>query len=149
MSSKRIIVTAGEPAGIGPDLVLALSAQDWPHQLVVCADKALLAQRATQLGIQVKLLDYQRDNPVQAQQAGTLLVEHIPLAEPVVAGQLNPANGHYVLKTLERAAKGCMNGEFDAIVTGPVHKGVINRAGVAFSGHTEFFLLNSQKLPSS
>ncbi len=75
----------GEPAGIGPDLVLALSAQDWPHQLVVCADKALLAQRATQLGIQVKLLDYQRDNPVQAQQAGTLLVEHIPLAEPVVA----------------------------------------------------------------
>ncbi|GHX66276.1 4-hydroxythreonine-4-phosphate dehydrogenase PdxA [Vibrio cholerae] len=144
MSSKRIIVTAGEPAGIGPDLVLALSAQDWPHQLVVCADKALLAQRAAQLGIQVKLLDYQRDNPVQAQQAGTLLVEHISLAEPVVAGQLNPANGHYVLKTLERAAKGCMNGEFDAIVTGPVHKGVINRAGVAFSGHTEFFAEQSK-----
>ncbi|EGQ7640767.1 4-hydroxythreonine-4-phosphate dehydrogenase PdxA [Vibrio cholerae] len=144
MSSKRIIVTAGEPAGIGPDLVLALSAQDWPHQLVVCADKALLTQRAVQLGIQVKLLDYQRDNPVQAQQAGTLLVEHIPLAEPVVAGQLNPANGHYVLKTLERAAKGCVNGEFDAIVTGPVHKGVINRAGVAFSGHTEFFAEQSK-----
>ncbi|KQA17146.1 4-hydroxythreonine-4-phosphate dehydrogenase PdxA [Vibrio metoecus] len=139
MSNKRIIVTAGEPAGIGPDLVLALSAQDWPHQLVVCADKTLLAERAEQLGIHVKLLDYQHNNPVQPQQAGTLLVEHIPLAEPVSAGQLNPANGHYVLKTLERAAKGCMNGEFDAIVTGPVHKGVINRAGVTFSGHTEFF----------
>lgn len=139
MSNKRIIVTAGEPAGIGPDLVLALSAQDWSHQLVVCADKTLLAERAEQLGIHVKLLDYQHNNPVQPQQAGTLLVEHIPLAEPVSAGQLNPANGHYVLKTLERAAKGCMNGEFDAIVTGPVHKGVINRAGVTFSGHTEFF----------
>ncbi len=78
--------------------MLALSAQDWPHQLVVCADKALLAHRATQLGIQVKLLDYQRDNPVQTQQAGTLLVEHISLADPVVAFQLNPANGHYVIK---------------------------------------------------
>jgi 4-hydroxythreonine-4-phosphate dehydrogenase len=73
------------------------------------------------------------------QKAGTLLVDHIPLAEPVIAGELNPANGHYVLNTLERAATGCMQGEFDAVVTGPVHKGIINRAGVAFSGHTEFF----------
>ncbi len=139
MSSKRIIVTAYEPAGIGPDLVLALSAQDWPHQLVVCADKALLAQRATQLGIQVKLLDYQRDNPVQAQQAGTLLVEHIPLAEPVVVGQLNPANGHYVLKTLERAAKGCMNGEFDAIVTKPCAQGGDQPCGGGFQRSYRIF----------
>ncbi len=139
MTIKRIVVTAGEPAGIGPDLVLALSTADWAHQLVVCADKAMLAERAIALGIEVELLDYQAGTTPQPQKAGTLVVDHVAAAVPVVAGQLNEKNGHYVLKTLERAALGCMNNEFDAIVTGPVHKGVINRAGVAFSGHTEFF----------
>jgi 4-hydroxythreonine-4-phosphate dehydrogenase len=139
MTVKRIIVTAGEPAGIGPDLVLALSKESWAHQIVVCADKTLLKQRANELEIDVDLLDYNPQSLPTAQKAGALIVDHIPLAESVIAGELNEANGHYVLKTLERAALGCMNGEFDAIVTGPVHKGVINRAGVAFSGHTEFF----------
>ncbi|MGD8118309.1 4-hydroxythreonine-4-phosphate dehydrogenase PdxA [Vibrio sp. TRT 29B02] len=139
MSVKRIIVTAGEPAGIGPDLVLAQSKESWAHQIVVCADKFMLAERAKQLNIDVELIDYQSESPIIPQQAGSLVVDHIPLTNPAVAGKLDEANGHYVLKTLERAALGCMNGEFDAIVTGPVHKGVINRAGVAFSGHTEFF----------
>ncbi|MCE7616808.1 4-hydroxythreonine-4-phosphate dehydrogenase PdxA [Vibrio fluvialis] len=139
MAIKRIVVTAGEPAGIGPDLVLALSTEDWTHQLVVCADKQMLAQRAETLGIQVTLLDYDASVEPKPQQAGTLVVDHVPATTQVVAGQLDESNGHYVLKTLERAAAGCMNDEFDAIVTGPVHKGVINRAGVAFSGHTEFF----------
>ncbi|UUM30273.1 4-hydroxythreonine-4-phosphate dehydrogenase PdxA [Vibrio japonicus] len=139
MTVKRIIVTAGEPAGIGPDLVLALSKDNWAHQIVVCADKHMLQERANQLNIEVNLIDYDAASKAVSQQAGSLIVEHIPLAEQTVAGTLNEANGHYVLKTLERAALGCMNGEFDAIVTGPVHKGVINRAGVAFSGHTEFF----------
>ncbi|MCG6382709.1 4-hydroxythreonine-4-phosphate dehydrogenase PdxA [Vibrio fluvialis] len=139
MAIKRIVVTAGEPAGIGPDLVLALSNEDWTHQLVVCADKQMLAQRAETLGIQVTLLDYDASAEPKPQQAGTLVVDHVPVTTQVVAGQLDESNGHYVLKTLERAAAGCMNDEFDAIVTGPVHKGVINRAGVAFSGHTEFF----------
>lgn len=139
MKIKRIVVTAGEPAGIGPDLVLALSKEDWTHQIVVCADKNMLAERATALGINVELLDYNAELTPQPQKAGTLVVDHIATAVPVVAGQLDEQNGHYVLKTLERAALGCMNNEFDAIVTGPVHKGVINRAGVAFSGHTEFF----------
>lgn len=139
MTVKRIVVTAGEPAGIGPDLVLALSKQDWDHQLVVCADKSLLTQRAEQLGIEVELHDYLAGSTPQPQKAGSLVVDHIAMNAPCIAGQLNESNGHYVLKTLERAALGCMNDEFDAIVTGPVHKGVINRAGVAFSGHTEFF----------
>ncbi|MBW3697205.1 4-hydroxythreonine-4-phosphate dehydrogenase PdxA [Vibrio sp. T187] len=139
MTIKRIVVTAGEPAGIGPDLVLALSQESWPHQIVVSADKRMLAERAELLGITVELLDYDASQPAQAQSAGTLVVQDIPLAEASVAGTLNEANGHYVLNTLESAAIGCMNDEFDAIVTGPVHKGVINRAGVAFSGHTEFF----------
>ncbi len=139
MTVKRIIVTAGEPAGIGPDLVLALSKDSWAHQIVVCADKTMLQERAKQLNIDVNLIDYDAQSQPKAQQAGSLIVDHVPLAQATVTGQLNEANGHYVLKTLERAALGCMNGEFDAIVTGPVHKGVINRAGVAFSGHTEFF----------
>lgn len=139
MTVKRIIVTAGEPAGIGPDLVLALSKDSWAHQIVVCADKTMLLERAKQLNIDVNLIDYDAQSQPKAQQAGSLIVDHVPLAQATVTGQLNEANGHYVLKTLERAALGCMNGEFDAIVTGPVHKGVINRAGVAFSGHTEFF----------
>ncbi|XAW89785.1 4-hydroxythreonine-4-phosphate dehydrogenase PdxA [Vibrio sp. CDRSL-10 TSBA] len=139
MTIKRIVVTAGEPAGIGPDLVLALSQEDWSHQLVVCADKSVLAERAKLLGLDVTLLDYDAAAPASPQRAGTLVVDHIAVSEPVTAGQLNEANGRYVLNTLERAAAGCMNDEFDAIVTGPVHKGVINRAGVAFSGHTEFF----------
>ncbi|CAH0541534.1 4-hydroxythreonine-4-phosphate dehydrogenase PdxA [Vibrio marisflavi] len=139
MTVKKIIVTAGEPAGVGPDLTLALSQQNWPHQVVICADKNMLAERANVLGIQVELVDYNSQAQPTAQQAGSLVVEHIPVSEPVESGILNEENGSYVLKTLERAAAGCMSGEFDAIVTGPVHKGVINRSGVAFSGHTEFF----------
>lgn len=139
MTIKRIIVTAGEPAGIGPDLVLALSQENWTHQIIICADKTMLAERARLLGINVDLLDYHADQPITAQKAGSLFVDHIPLDAPSAAGKLNPDNGLYVLKTLERTALGCMSGEFDAVVTGPVHKGVINRAGVPFSGHTEFF----------
>ena len=139
MTIKRIVVTAGEPAGIGPDLVLALSKQSWPHQIVVSADKDLLEQRAKQLDINVQLIDYDAEALPTPQQAGSLIVDHIALNVPAIAGQLDEKNGHYVLETLERAALGCMNGEFDAIVTCPVHKGVINRAGVAFSGHTEYF----------
>ncbi len=139
MTVKKIVVTAGEPAGIGPDLVLALSKESWAHQIVVCADKEMLRQRAELLGINVHLQDYDPTQSATPQQAGTLIVDHIPLAQNTTAGELNEANGHYVLNTLERAALGCMEDEFDAIVTGPVHKGVINRAGVAFSGHTEFF----------
>ena len=119
MTTKRIVITAGEPAGIGPDLTLALSQESWPHQLVVCADKNLLAERAELLGIEVELLDYDAAAPKQPQRSGTLVVKHIPLAQSAVAGQLNEANGHYVLNTLETAAIGCMNDEFDAIVTGP------------------------------
>jgi 4-hydroxythreonine-4-phosphate dehydrogenase len=139
MTVRRIAVTAGEPAGIGPDLVLALSAQNWEHQIIVLADKNMLERRALQLNIDVKLIDYDAHNKPAPQKSGTLIVEHLPVSVDVVAGVLNESNGDYVLKTLERAAHGCMNNEFDAIVTGPVHKGVINRSGVAFSGHTEFF----------
>lgn len=104
MTTKRIVITAGEPAGIGPDLTLALSQESWPHQLVVCADKTLLAERAKLLGIKVEFLDYDATAAKEPQRSGTLVVKHVPLSESTIAGQLNEANGHYVLNTLETAA---------------------------------------------
>ncbi|RUO20391.1 4-hydroxythreonine-4-phosphate dehydrogenase PdxA [Aliidiomarina iranensis] len=136
---QRIAVTPGEPAGIGPDLILALAQQAWPVELVVCADKQLIAERAAALNLPIKLLDYAADEPAKPQAAGTLTVCHIPLYEPATAGLLNEANGHYVIDTLYRASQGNISGEFAAIATGPVHKGIINQAGIAFSGHTEYF----------
>ncbi|MEZ9526938.1 4-hydroxythreonine-4-phosphate dehydrogenase PdxA [Enterovibrio norvegicus] len=139
VNPQRIAITPGEPAGIGPDLVLALAHDEWAHELVICGNKDMLAQRAKLLGLDVTLVDYNPDAAPKAHTPGTLVVCDEPLDAEVIAGQLNEANGKYVLNTLSRAAEGNMQGEFAAVVTGPVHKGVINRSGVSFSGHTEFF----------
>ncbi|KFX05227.1 4-hydroxythreonine-4-phosphate dehydrogenase [Pectobacterium betavasculorum] len=138
-NTLRVVITPGEPAGIGPDLVVALAQQAWPVELVICADPDLLLTRALQLSMPLTLRDYQSGQPAQPQQAGSLTI--LPIAAPatVIAGQLNVANSAYVVETLARACDGCLNGEFAALVTGPVHKGIINDAGVSFSGHTEFF----------
>ncbi|MGF1700682.1 4-hydroxythreonine-4-phosphate dehydrogenase PdxA [Photobacterium makurazakiensis] len=140
---NRIAITPGEPAGIGPDLVLSLAQQDWPHQLVICANAQVMVERAATLGLPIEVIQYDATLPAQPHKAGTLVVANHDLAAPVVAGELNDKNGHYVLHTLTQAAEGCMSGEFAAVVTGPVHKGAINRAGVSFSGHTEFFAQQS------
>jgi 4-hydroxythreonine-4-phosphate dehydrogenase len=133
----RIALTAGEPAGIGPDLLIALAQQPHQAQLIAIADADLLAQRAAQLGLPLRLSPWQPGQTTAAR-AGELFIAPVPLIAPVTAGTLNPANARYVLATLERAIDGCQSGEFDAMVTAPVHKGVINDAGIAFSGHTEF-----------
>ncbi|MGL5325415.1 MAG: 4-hydroxythreonine-4-phosphate dehydrogenase PdxA, partial [Aeromonas sp.] len=143
MSCRRLAVTPGEPAGIGPDLVLQIAQQDWPHQLVVIADPALLRERATLLGLPIELEPYDAAAPARPQRAGTLTVCPVSLGAPVIPGELNEGNGAYVLATLQRACDGNMSGEFAAVVTGPVHKGIINQAGVSFSGHTEFFAQQS------
>ncbi|TCP15222.1 4-hydroxythreonine-4-phosphate dehydrogenase [Crenobacter luteus] len=135
MDAAPIAITAGEPAGVGPDLLLALASRPAGRRRVLVADRGLLAARARQLGRVVKLVDYRRD---AAPEAGALEVLHVPLAAPAVAGRLDPANGRYVLDTLDVAIAGCLSGEFAAMVTAPVHKGVINEAGVPFSGHTEY-----------
>jgi 4-hydroxythreonine-4-phosphate dehydrogenase len=134
----RIAITPGEPAGIGPDLIAALATQDWPAELVIIGDKSLLAERAGQPGADLQLENYTADREPAASIAGHLKALHIDLSAPVTAGDLNPANSPYVLDTIRRACDGCMTGEFAAMVTGPVHKGVINEGGIAFSGHTEF-----------
>lgn len=131
----RIAVTSGEPAGIGPELCLRLAEQPGEPHPVVLADRSLLAERAAALGLSLTLRDYRADLPAQP---GTLDVLHVPLAAPAVAGQLNAANGPYVLALLDRALAGCQSGEFAAMATAPVHKGVINQAGVPFTGHTEY-----------
>lgn len=139
MNTKRIVITPGEPAGIGPDLVLSLAEQDWPVQLVLMADPELLRARAAQRNISVEIQQYHPEAPTIPQPAGILTVSPVSLNTTAEPGTLNSQNGLYVLETLRRAAQGCLSGEFDALVTGPVHKGVINDAGVHFSGHTEFF----------
>ncbi|WP_370553062.1 4-hydroxythreonine-4-phosphate dehydrogenase PdxA [Edwardsiella tarda] len=136
---RRIVITPGEPAGIGADLIVLLAQHAWPVELVVCADPVLLLARARLLGAPLTLRDYDPHLPAQAQQPGSLTVLPVPLEGDVVPGMLNVANGQYVVATLARACDGCLNGEFAALVTGPVHKGIINDAGVPFTGHTEFF----------
>jgi 4-hydroxythreonine-4-phosphate dehydrogenase len=120
-----IAVTSGEPSGIGPDLcALVGAAESLPGvNLVILGDHDVIATRARAHGIDVARLQ----------------IEHHATTAPVIAGQLNAANSRYVLALLNRAAAGCMSGEFDAVVTAPVHKGVIIDAGFAFSGHTEYF----------
>ncbi|MGY3865760.1 4-hydroxythreonine-4-phosphate dehydrogenase PdxA [Aeromonas bivalvium] len=139
MTCQRLAITPGEPAGIGPDLVLDIARRDWPHQLVVIASPELMQRRAKALGLEIALLPYDPAQPARPQRAGTLTLCPVALGAPEQAGQLDEANGAYVLATLQRACDGNMNGEFAAVVTGPVHKGIINQAGVSFSGHTEFF----------
>lgn len=128
-----LVITSGEPAGIGPDLCLQLAAETQPP--VVIADKSLLQQRAAQLGIAVRLHDYLPGQPLRHD---ALNVLHVPLAHLAAAGKLDSANATYVLAMLRRAEQGCTCGEFAGMVTAPVHKGVINDAGIPFTGHTEF-----------
>lgn len=130
-----IAVTSGEPAGIGPELCLHLATHAGAARPVVLGDRQLLAARAAALGMTVGLRDYAPGNVVEP---GVLDVLHMPLAEPSIAGQLNVANGAYVLALLDRALAGCRSGEFAAMATAPVHKGVINQTGVHFTGHTEY-----------
>ncbi len=137
MLNPVIAVTAGEPAGIGPDLCVMLAQRPQSARLVVIADRQLLAQRAQSLGLPWRSLPFNpADEP--APERGALPVVHVPLATAVTAGKLERANAAYVLRTLEIAIDGCRDGHFAAMVTAPVHKGIINDAGIAFTGHTEF-----------
>lgn len=133
--SVRIAVTSGEPAGIGPELCLRLAGRQGEAQPVILGDRGLLAERAAAIGLNVALRDFHPENPVDR---NCLDLLHIPLAAPSVAGGLAPANAAYVLALLDRALSGCRSGEFAAMVTAPVHKGVINDAGIRFTGHTEY-----------
>ncbi|HEX5336867.1 MAG TPA: 4-hydroxythreonine-4-phosphate dehydrogenase PdxA [Gallionella sp.] len=147
--SAPLVITSGEPAGIGPDLCVQLAASPPDIPFVVIADKHLLQQRAEQLGIELRVQELgsgewgvgsgtaSPHSPLATPHS--LQVIHVPLAAPCRPGQLDAANSGYVLAMLRRAVHGCLAGEFSGIVTAPVHKGIINDAGFPFTGHTEFF----------
>lgn len=140
---KRIALTPGEPAGIGPDLAIKIAQQAWPVEIVVIADQQLLMDRAKMLGLPLTLRTYDPSQPAIAQEAGTLTIQHFAVATAVTCGELDEKNGAYVLDTLQFACDHNIDSEFSAVVTGPVHKGIINKSGIAFSGHTEFFAQQS------
>ena len=132
-----LALTAGEPSGIGPDLCVKIAQQVLPCQLVVIADRELLHERAQTLQLPLAISD--AEFPLTAKpQVEHLYVQHVSLKAVAKLGVLNSENANYVLQTLKTAADGCQRGVFDAMVTAPVHKGVINEAGIAFTGHTEF-----------
>ncbi|ALO41502.1 4-hydroxythreonine-4-phosphate dehydrogenase PdxA [Pseudoalteromonas phenolica] len=139
----RIAITPGEPAGIGPDLVIKLAQKSWPVQLVAVVDKTILEKRAKELGETINLIPFDEKEDAIVAPAGSLFYLQIEKGEEVTPGKLNEANGQYVLETLRVASQKNMDGTFAAVVTGPVHKGIINQAGISFSGHTEFFAQQS------
>ena len=130
-----LAVTAGEPAGIGPDLCLALADHALEARLVVLGDMQVLRERAALTGRSVHLIEAADIPP---HRPGSLCVQHIPVVAPVIAGQLDTRNSGHVLALLDAAIAGCESKRFDAMVTAPLHKGVINDAGIAFTGHTEY-----------
>jgi len=134
----RIALTAGEPAGIGPDLCIQLAQNNLNCQLIVLADPELLKQRAKQLNLPLSIRLFNPENEITPHLAGELTVLPCLLTTPAIAGELDKQNSAYVLETIKIASEGCLSGLFSAMVTAPVHKGIINDAGIAFSGHTEY-----------
>ena len=134
----HIAITSGEPAGIGPDICVLLSQLDIAADITIIGDIEVLKNRAQQLNISLNISPYEIAQSAQTHRKHTLKVLHIPTANAVTAGTLNPANSQYVLNTLTCAIDGALSHAFDAIVTAPVHKGVINDAGIVFTGHTEY-----------
>lgn len=135
----RILITPGEPAGIGPDITVQLLQANWPVEIIVVADPNLMLERAKRLGVKLQLSEWQPKNKPIVHKQQQLQILPISLNARVVPGELNIDNARYVLDTLKQAALLCASHQVDAIVTGPVHKGLINEAGFPFTGHTEFF----------
>jgi 4-hydroxythreonine-4-phosphate dehydrogenase len=134
----RIAITAGEPAGIGPDLCVMLANKPINAEVIIVADANMLEARAKALNINILIHEYFKETHTEHLGNGSINVLHKAINHSVIAGFLDAGNSQYVLETLTTAALGCMSKEFDAMMTAPVHKGIINDAGIAFSGHTEF-----------
>lgn len=136
--APRIILTSGEPAGIGPDLCIALAQKQWPCDLIVAADRRVIGARARQLGAAIEIQDYDPQCRAMPSEVGMLKIANVSTSAMVEPGKLDARNAQAVLQMLNLAAEGCLDGEFQAMVTAPVQKSIINDAGVPFSGHTEF-----------
>jgi len=155
-STPQLAITTGEPAGIGPDLIIELASKKQSYQdqaeLIVIADKQMMQQRAKLLGIQINFVDYDKTKQSAPNNIGEITILDTPCFNSVTAGFLDADNANYVLETLKIAALGCYKkqcvNQFDAMVTAPLHKGIINDAGINFTGHTEFLAeLTDAELP--
>ena len=135
---SRLAITPGEPGGIGPDLLLKLASQVHEFQMVAIADMNMLAERASILKLSINFNAFKTDTPRTPHKPGELYVVDTKLAATATCGTLNPSNALYILETLQIATAGCLDKTFDALVTGPIHKGIINEAGIPFTGHTEY-----------
>lgn len=143
--SKPLVVTSGEPAGIGPDLCVALAVSPWKNQIVVIADPDMLAERALLLGVDISIREYDASS---SRDDSGLQVLPQPLENPAVCGTLDPGNARSLLDGIERAVNGCQSGEFSGLITAPLQKSVINDAGIEFTGHTEYLAkLTSTETP--
>lgn len=134
----RLVLTPGEPAGIGPDLAIKIAQQPHPAEIIAVVDPDLLYERAEQLGLPLQLVPFSVGRAAEPQSAGQLRILPVKMVKQVKPGRPEVANAEYLLKTLRLATKGALRGEFDALVTGPLHKGIINEAGLPFTGHTEY-----------
>lgn len=134
----RILLTLGEPAGIGPDITSKIAQTAWNAELIVVGDPTLLLARAELLDQTLKIVPVDLKTPAQPHQTGTLKFIPVPLNAPCQPGQLNILNAPYVVECLEKAVSACLSGHADALVTGPIQKSLLNEAGIPFSGHTEF-----------
>lgn len=134
----RLVVTTGEPAGIGPEISLAAAFRDWPFELVFAGDASLLESRARALGLAPKIAEWNPGAAAVPHRAGSMPVLAASLAREAQAGRPDPENARYVLATLDAAAEGCLAGRFAAMVTAPVQKSAIADAGIRFQGHTEY-----------
>lgn len=147
-AAHRLVITPGEPAGIGPDITLTIAQQNFNAEIVVIADPDLLAQRAQLLGLDIKFKIIETlGSDLHQHQAGLLNVLPVKLAAPSEAGKLDSKNSPYVLECLKKSAELCSNKQASAMVTGPVHKGIINEANIHFTGHTEFLAELSHSKP--
>ncbi len=143
----RIALTPGEPAGIGPDLAIMLAQAVRAHEIVIIANAAMLTERAAALNLPLTIRLFDRNTEPQGDAAGSLCVADTALAATAQAGVLNSDNAPYVLRCLDNAVEGCTAGRYAAMVTGPIHKGIINDAGIAFTGHTEYLADKTQAYP--
>ncbi len=139
MTISRILLSSGEPAGVGPDLVIQVAQETWPVELSVIGDPDLLLSRARKLKLPLTLLPFHSKTMPEILPPGHLKLIPLSLREPCEAGKLNRGNASYVVDMLEQAAQAALNHSVAALVTAPVHKGILNEACIPFQGHTEFF----------
>ncbi len=138
MSDRQIVISSGEPAGIGPDIVIQALQHPISGRLAVTGDPDLIQQRSTQLGIDTEISLVDDQSSIDSHEPGRIQVIPVALSAPVTAGELNPDNSRYVIDCIDQAVDLCQVHCFQGMVTAPVHKGVINDGGIRFSGHTEW-----------